>query len=77
MAEVVPLPNPGGVFADARGGDRGMRVSYHQEAGILVISLWSGRQCRATFQLMDADVTRLSTLLAAITAESGPTSLAS
>jgi hypothetical protein len=77
MAEVVPLPNPGDVFADVRGGDRGLRVSYHQDAGVLVISLWSGRTCRATFQLAAAEAGRLGALLAEITAESGPVELAS
>jgi hypothetical protein len=77
MAEVVPLPNPGDVFTDVRGGDRGMRVSYHQDAGVLVISLWSGRTCRATFQLAGAEASRLAALLAEISAGSGPVELAS
>jgi hypothetical protein len=93
MAEVVPLPNGqaltgadsdklhrrGDVFIDVRGGDRGMRVSYHQDAGVLVISLWSGRTCRATFQLAGAEAGRLSALLGEISApgESPPSALAS
>jgi hypothetical protein len=66
MAEVLPLPNPGGVFDDVRDGGRGMRVSYHPDVDVLVISLWSGRTCRATFQLAGAEVSRLSELLAGI-----------
>lgn len=79
MAEVVPLPNPGDVFTDVRGGDRGMRISYHRDADVLVISLWSGRTCRATFQLAGAEASRLSALLGEMTAdgESPPTALAS
>jgi hypothetical protein len=66
MAEVLPLPNLGDVFADVRDGDRAMRVSYHPDADILVISLWSDRTCRATFQLPGRELSRLSTLLTEI-----------
>jgi hypothetical protein len=72
MAEVLPLPNLGDVFADVRAEDRAMRVSYHPDADVLVISLWSGRTCRATFQLPGHDVGRLSTLLAGIAARQPP-----
>lgn len=72
MAEVLPLPNMGDVFADVRAEDRGMRVSYHPDADVLVISLWSGRTCRATFQLSGREVSRLSTLLAGIAASFAP-----
>lgn len=60
---MLPLPTLGDVFADVRADQRGMRVSYHREADVLVISLWAGRTCRATFQLAGAEVARLSTLL--------------
>jgi hypothetical protein len=63
MAEVLPLPSLGDVFADVRTDERGMRVSYHRDADVLVVSLWSGRTCRATFQLAGAEVARLSALL--------------
>jgi hypothetical protein len=69
MAEVLPLPNLGDVFADVRAEDRGMRISYHRDADVLVISLWSGRTCRATFQLAGGEVSRLSALLAEIAAK--------
>jgi hypothetical protein len=72
MAEVLPLPNLGDVFADVRAEDRAMRVSYHPDADVLVISLWSGRTCRATFQLPGRDLGRLSTLLTDIAARQPP-----
>ena len=66
MAEVLPLPNPGDVFADIRADGRAMRVSYHPDADVLVISLWSGRTCRATFQLAGSELSRLSALVAGL-----------
>jgi hypothetical protein len=51
MGEVVPLPKAGDVFSDARGDDRTMRVSRHDEQGMVVVSLWAGKHCRASFRL--------------------------
>jgi hypothetical protein len=63
MAEVLPLPSSGDVFTDIRGEDRTMRVSCHPESGIVVVSLWAGRNCRASFRLPEADLERLVTVL--------------
>ncbi len=68
MAEVLPLPSPGDVFTDVRGEDRTMRVSYHQDSGIVVVSLWDGRTCRASFRLPSKDVARLAAVLAVVQA---------
>jgi hypothetical protein len=54
-----PLPNPGDVFADVRDADRTMRVSQHRDSGVVVVSLWAGRTCRASFQLAVGDLPRL------------------
>jgi hypothetical protein len=62
MGELLPLPRAGDVFADVRSRDRTMRVSWHAEAGEagqVVVSLWAGRECRASFRLPAADVPRL------------------
>jgi hypothetical protein len=59
MAEVLPFPNPGDVFTDVRGEDRTMRVSCHQDSGIVVVSIWAGRTCRASFRVAPADLARL------------------
>jgi hypothetical protein len=62
MGELLPMPRVGDVFSDVRAADRTMRVSWHAEAGDggqVVVSLWSGRDCRASFRLPVADVPRL------------------
>lgn len=67
MGELLPMPRAGDLFADARGDDRTMRVSWHAEADTVVVSLWAGRTCRASFRLPAADVPRLiETLTAAV-----------
>jgi hypothetical protein len=66
MAEVLPLPNPGDVFVDIRGGDRTMRISLHDDAGVVVVSLWAGRVCRASFQLAVDEVPRLLSALSPV-----------
>ncbi len=38
-------------FADARDNGRRMEVSWHAEEGIVIVSLWHGSICRATFRL--------------------------
>ncbi|WP_406103933.1 hypothetical protein [Micromonospora globbae] len=68
MGEVLPIPGFGDLFADTRGGDRTMRVSYHADREALVLSLWSGAVCRGSFRMARGDVPRLLALLAAVTA---------
>jgi hypothetical protein len=63
MGEVLPIPSPGDVFADVRGEDRTMRVSYHEDRGVVVVSLWAGAQCRGSFRMAVQDVERLVTVL--------------
>ncbi|WP_157099766.1 hypothetical protein [Microbispora sp. ATCC PTA-5024] len=57
MSEVVPLPSFGEVFFDARGQDRVLRVTWHD--GTLVLSLWRGEMCTASFRMPMSDVGRL------------------
>lgn len=59
MGELVPLPKVGDIFTDIRGDDRTLRVSCHDETGMVVLSLWSGKLCRASFRLAEGDVPRL------------------
>jgi hypothetical protein len=66
MGEVLPMPAVGDVFADVRGDDRTMRVSYHQDRGVVVVSLWAGVLCRGSFRLAAGDVGRLVELLSGI-----------
>jgi hypothetical protein len=59
MGEIRPMPRLGDVFLDIRGDDRTMRVSYHAEEGVLVVSLWLGPLCRGSFRMSAGDVERL------------------
>jgi hypothetical protein len=61
---VVPLPVSGDVFPDARGTERGLRVSWHTELGLVVVSLWRENTCVGTLQLPRDEVPRLITALA-------------
>jgi hypothetical protein len=65
MARVQPLPARGDVILDARGEGRTMRVSWHHEAGVVVLSLWADQTCTKTFRLSTEDV---PTLVHALTA---------
>ncbi len=67
---VLPLPASGDVFLDARGSERGMRVSWHTELGLVVVSLWREDTCVGTLQLPRDQVPRLITALAEGLAES-------
>ena len=62
---VVPLPPRGEWLADARDGDRAMRVSWHVELGCAVLSSWRGDSCVATIRLQPAEASRLVAALAA------------
>ncbi|MDP9866811.1 MULTISPECIES: hypothetical protein [Streptosporangium] len=57
MSEVVPLPSFGEVFFDERGQERVLRVTWHE--GTLVLSLWRGEMCSASFRMPMQDVGRL------------------
>jgi hypothetical protein len=70
MADAVPLPWVADLFLDARGPDRAMRVSHHPEREVVVLSLWSGPRCRASFRLPFDAIDRLTELLANVPRES-------
>jgi hypothetical protein len=63
MADLLPLPRLGDSFVDARGEDRSLRVSLHPEHGLVVLSIWAGQSCRASFQLPLDEAIRLSEVL--------------
>ena len=56
MLPVAPLPAAGEVFLDSRGSGRALRVSWHAEADVVVLSLWSGGTCTGSFRLPVEDV---------------------
>lgn len=61
---VFPMPPRGEWFGDARDGDRALRVSWHAEAGCVVLSTWRDAHCVATTRLAPADAARLIGVLA-------------
>jgi hypothetical protein len=63
MTTARPLPATGDVFLDARGGDRALRVSWHHESGLVVLSLWRENVCAGSFRLAVDDVPELLDLL--------------
>ena len=63
MKPVRPLPAAGSVFFDARGGDRALRVSWHSEAEMVVLSLWRDNVCIGSFRLSVDEVPDLIDLL--------------
>lgn len=64
-------PGPAGsppateLFLDARGTGRLLRVSRHDESGVLVLSLWDTDRCIGTFRLALDDVPAVLELLGA------------
>ena len=74
MAEVSPLPIRGEVVVDARGGDRALRVSWHPEHGLVVLSVWRGNTCVGTVQVDTAEVPHLvDVLVRGLAASAAPT----
>ena len=57
------LPRTGAVFLDPRGEDRSLRVTWHQESQLVVLSLWRDNVCAGTFRLAADEVPDLIALL--------------
>jgi hypothetical protein len=72
MREIAVLPVRGEVFLDARDGDRALRVSWHDEADVVVLSLWRGGRCVSTFQLERDDLPELVAALTKAAVQRGP-----
>lgn len=63
MPAARPLPQTGSIFLDARGADRALRVSWHQESDLVVLSLWRDNVCTGSFRLAVDEVPALIDLL--------------
>jgi hypothetical protein len=63
MGEVHAMPGRSESFDDMRAEGRTMRVTHHPERDVVVVSLWWGPVCRASFRLAPADLERLRDLL--------------
>jgi hypothetical protein len=59
------MPGVGSVYIDARGDERGLRVSWHTEADLVVLSLWRDNVCTGSFRLAVEDVPDLIATLTA------------
>ncbi|QIX25242.1 hypothetical protein ncot_00555 [Nocardioides sp. JQ2195] len=55
----------GSIHIDARGGDRALKVTWHHEAGVVVLSLWRDNVCSASFRLAIEEVPDLVDALVA------------
>ena len=56
-------PRTGSIFLDPRGEDRSLRVTWHQESQLVVLSLWRDNVCAGTFRLAADEVPDLIALL--------------
>lgn len=65
MSAARPLPALGSIFLDVRGDDRALRVSWHSEADLVVLSLWRDNLCAASFRLSVDEVPELVAMLQA------------
>jgi hypothetical protein len=61
---VRSLPDGVEIFLDPRGGDRCMRVSRHDDVGLVVVSLWRDSVCVGSMRVPHDDVPRLIAALA-------------
>lgn len=65
---VVPVAPRGEWFADARPGDRALRVTWHLEMGpsraMVVLSTWRDGGCVSTTRLSPDEAARLISVLA-------------
>jgi hypothetical protein len=59
MTEVSPLPANGDVFLDPRDASRSLRLSWHPEVGMFVVSMWRRESCLSSFPLAPAEAARL------------------
>lgn len=65
MKSGASLPRTGEIFLDARSARRAMRVTWHHESGLVVLSLWRDSLCAGTFRLSVDEVPDLIDMLRA------------
>ena len=77
MGDVVPFPARSTVLPDLRGEGRALRVTWHPEEGVVVLSTWRESLCVSSVRLSAADaaelVSSLAGALAAAAAQPAPT----
>lgn len=62
-SNVVALPASGVIIPDQRGDGRWLRVTWHEEAGVVVLSMWRETGCVATVRVDRDQVPALVTAL--------------
>ena len=60
---VLALPDGVAMFSDTRGAQRSMRVTWHHESAVVVVSLWRDDTCVGTLRLSRDEVPRLVSAL--------------
>lgn len=65
MSSRRPRPTAGAVLGDARGDGRALRVTWHEEVGVVVLSVWRDNVCTTTVRLAPAEAVDLIEALAA------------
>ncbi|MBM7508112.1 hypothetical protein [Nocardioides salarius] len=63
MSPARRLSDAGSIFLDRRGDDRALRVSWHHDDGLVVLSLWRDNLCTGSFRLRVDEVPGLIALL--------------
>jgi hypothetical protein len=51
MDPVPQVPRQGAIYLDARGDGRALRLTWHDERDLVVLSLWRDNVCVGTFRL--------------------------
>ncbi|MCW2782210.1 MAG: hypothetical protein JWR35_2659 [Marmoricola sp.] len=59
MTAVAPVPEGVEYFLDARGDERALRIHWHHDADLVVLSMWRGHQCVSSFRLAIDEVPEL------------------
>ena len=65
MQQATPLPRTGAIYLDARNGGRALRVTWHHDSGLVVLSLWRDNVCAGSFRLTVGEVPDLIDMLRA------------
>ena len=60
-----PRAVPGAVLGDTRGDGRALRVTWHHETGVVVLSVWRDNLCTTTVRLAPDDAVALIQVLVA------------
>ena len=56
MAAPAPMVLGAEFFLDTRGDARSLRLRWHHDAGLVLLSLWRGSECTGTFRLAIEEV---------------------